>query len=326
MGSNYEDSDKLTKIEVGFAGKANDWLEALNRDADKEEGLYLFIQDGRDKINFSHRKKIAVYSKLTLFPVEGIDAPPWERQDSDFGVTYEAGPDLDGCLQSAFRYKTDLRSGLLLPVPEDVAIIDHEGLMDYHQRALSGEVGLDIERMYEGDVELHTRVTRLPEGALRINLQTVDNLDNQVPFGILLPSLDGLPLRDVHKLRRDHHEEFLRFQKALLRFAQESEECDDPSRFREIAQRVEAEIRELDRSIASIRKIHPKTLAAFIGRVAGIVCMLGVPSPIVARAIVAILNTLSSIVLLRQSPGNDKIEQNPFYFPIRVRNAMRRPR
>ena len=286
---------------------------------------FAYLVDGDcENLSDDHRKKMALYSQLSLLSADSIEAPDWDRQEGDYSVGYCSGPDLGMCLSLAYRYKADVLSGILLPVPREVAIIDQESLVQYHE-LISRTGNVDLERVYETDVAKNTRIARLPEGVLKLQLEDVHN-PNEVSLGVLLPSLERVTLEDVQKLRKDFGEEFTRFQKAILGFAHESELCDDPSRFREIAQRVEEEVRTLEKSIESIRRTHSRSLAAFTGSVVDLVYVLGVPNAEIGTAIAAVLSasSLSLLCLLPQTRSACPVEQSAFYFPLRVMDAARR--
>jgi len=162
----------------------------------------------------------------------------------------------------------------------------------------------------------------LPPNAFVINPGDLTDLGNTeiMKLGIVLPSLERVPLTVVRQLRKDYGDIFVRFQRALELLSQHMAHLPPRRRLREILLSVEEATAKLHSDMKRLRTIH-HSLAAFALTIP-MVFVLKVSDPAVVAYLHAVFSGIGTSMFFsyfrERREIRDRLDRSPFLFPLRV--------
>lgn len=230
----FTDFKKLRDIEFQFANCVLQKFNNFFEDNSPDSGLYLLPEELQPNITDSHRKKFLIFSKSTIIKSEEIDVEGYDR----IGEVY-AGPDLEGCLEYAYKFLPDVRKGYILPIPRSIDLTD--GPRDY-----APEWEHEFYDMFPNcfSVPLESKSISVCEDILKIALK--------------VPSFNQIPINKIHRIRQDYSEIFDKFQKFLTKTSYLFKTETDDRRLLMILESIESEIYLLHKRCEEIKKTHKK--------------------------------------------------------------------
>jgi hypothetical protein len=273
-------------------------------------------------------------------------------------MRHTLGPDISSCLQFAYQYRLDIKKKIFTPIPENIEVTDISNFDKhlneiYHKALGSGVVrevtneditagfeNFNLDREDPADyfdmyniapdliedtsdyeaLDVARKVYRLPSHIFSLSLgdKLLGTHADALKLGLLLPSLDALPLPIVMKLREDYRTKFVRFQKALKRMSYRFRNEPDEHRFPHILEEIEDEINALNCTYREIKRWH-RRLSIPLGFI-GIVFYIAAKSPELVKHLHAIFSGIATATLIEYFRDirdvRRNVESSPFYFPL----------
>lgn len=342
----FVDRGKLQDIEWNFVRSSHKILDKLPQRLKSTNGISIVVPDNKTNLNTSQRKKITIFSQETIIISEGIEVPDF---DYATGVEFWEGPDISNCLDLAYRYTPEVKRGIILPLPENVNILNPDDFNEAFESELikgvspqdekildailDGRINgdsIELKRMVQKDeTDYHdaffaaslvaTTSSCLPSNVFLLNTdgQALGINENLLKIGLLLPSLERMPLATAIRLREDYNEAFLRFQFALTSLCEKWKTAEDDRRFVCILQELEHNIYELHNSFAEIKKVH-RSMAIATGLVT-FVFFYPVKDPSLRNHLYSLFSGIATstfIECFKNVRAVPNIESHPLYFPL----------
>lgn len=344
---------KLVQLERSFGSRCADLLKHLPDLLTTSTGLSLLIMEDSPRLTIAARKKLNVFAASSYATAGGIGEGEWEaidvtRMDDAVGVVshegdvnapgleFHSGPDLRQLLSLVYHNLPEVKSGALTVIPREIRVVQDDIFQTYYadlfdQQLIESVAGKSDEcDTYERDFDIARRRAttgvELPASALRLSLNAefLHSTSHVLSLGLVLPSLDGVPIQIVRKLRADYEDEFRRFQKELARLAWRFEDEGDERKLKLVLEEVDEAVRDLDDTFSSIRRVH-KSLALTTGVISLIFCFI-VKYPELAKHLHALFSGIGTVACVEcfrnLNDAKRRIDATPFMFPLRILRAQ----
>lgn len=348
IAGNYnEQAGILKEIEYKFTCNCVSLLERIPEDIINSDGITVLLTNNSIPLSESAEKQLTVYSNSTIILCNSIGQPDYSFGEDFFPeITLREGPDVRDLIETAFKHRSNVVRGNIIPLPSAVNMIDidmfestfwnllnQEGediirqkkyLSSKYTKDLLKSLKLDPGYSAEHDYVSNASTIKCDFPGRIFKLSTdgaaLGSDHNVIKVGLRIPSFENIPLGTILKLREDYQNEFIRFQRALEIMSFEMSNLDDESRLKYIMARVEHELHELDMAVEHIRKAHNKLNIA--KGVLALVLYFSIKDP----AILSSMNTLLSGIGVAAyyeffrdiRDTKNRIEASPLFFPLIV--------
>jgi hypothetical protein len=331
-GDYFCDREQLKSIEVAFVEKLLQLI--VSHEPLKKDVLSFVITDISPKLLDSHKSKCIIYSDKTYIKSKEIELAEFDSTQMETDFAY--GPDLRELLEIIFQNQREVKSGVLVPVPEKIHWRDLEkydqtlNAIFHNKKLIPAITGLNPFEIYEklnanepieayAAGKLSTKIFTPLEGVLELSLNSSAFKDNTefLKLGLKAPSFEDVPPNIAQQLRTDYGDAFKAFQMALLGLCRQFEDDTDEDRLKLIKERVEHETNELNKEIRKIKNIHRK-IQIGIGSITAILALKLSPEAVtaVSTAFSGLATTSMWEMYRSQRDIQSRIEKSPFYFPF----------
>ena len=341
--------NKFIEIEKDFLQK---WLSVIPKyisDFKNINGIAVVADNKGCSIPISYCKKLAVFSQSTLTISDKIEY----KEESPHDTEIDGAPDLTNLINNLYGTNSRfIHNGIILPVPKQIEYFNAEKFTDCmknHEVKLTNSIikyqhkkGVNLDwaevneyveneispRWYDEIENKFRKNYNLDPHIFHLSLKNMENAfkTDTVKFGLLLPSLENLPVSTALRLRQDYKIEFHRFQKALKKMVINFKNEPDESRFSHILEEIEDEINLLNRSFSEIKNVHRK-LAIPIGLIAVVFFFSGI-SPEFAKHLYAMFSGLATAtfyeIFRNIKDVKNQVEKSPLYFPLLLMQSVKK--
>ncbi len=313
-----EDHERLLEIEIGYASNVASLYKRIEREVQQTDGISIIVDDLVQSLNANQAARALMFSRTTYLLASEVSGHeigtrenwPWLR----------CGPEMGTSIDIAFNHLPDVLAGRITPIPDGVHLVDVERLLS---NAVDGESIELVENPFM-DAEEWAAIPSI----LQVSLtgEGLGYSNNFLQLGVVLPSLAGLPLETVRKIRADYEPDFVRFQNALKQLAQGLSSVSGMSILPHLMRQTEEEVQKLRKTLEEVRRKH-NSLGAYMVLATGLVICLGLfPGIPLKEAVYVMLSGASAAGGLQwlNTPGLPKLEDHPYYFPFRMVDEARK--